>query len=74
MHSEGRFKKILKYIIMLIFVALLVVGSGSMGYNLARRYKSTITNTYNDFVNNITSKIDNIGDDILDDMSEVSEK
>lgn len=74
MHGNEAFKKILKYIILIICTALLVVGAGSTGYYLTQRYKSTITNTYNDLVNNVTGKINNIEDEILDNVSEVSEK
>ena len=74
MHGNETFKRILKYIILIICTALLVVGAGSTGYYLTQRYKSTITNTYNDLVSNITGKINNIEDEILDNMSEVSEK
>lgn len=74
MHGNENFKRILKYIILIICTALLVVGAGSTGYYLTQRYKSTITNTYNDFINNVAGKINNIEDEILDEMSEVSEK
>lgn len=74
MHGDVTYKKILKYVILIICIALLVVGAGSTGYYLTQRYKSTITNTYNDLVNNVTGKINNIEDNILDNASEVSEK
>lgn len=74
MHSEGKYKKILKYIILIVCISLLTVGAGSAGYHLAQRYKSTITDTYNDLVNNVTGKINNIEDNILDNASEVSGK
>lgn len=64
----------MKYIILIVCISLLTVGAGSAGYHLAQRYKSTITDTYNDLVNNVTGKINNIEDNILDNASEVSGK
>ena len=74
MRSEKTYKKILRYIIVIICISLLTLGAGSTGYYLAQRYKSTITDTYHDLLNSITGKIDNFENEILDNASEVSEK
>ena len=74
MHSERKYKKILKYIIIILCISLLTIGAGSTGYYLTQRYKTTITDTYNDLVNNVTGKINNIENNILDNTSKVSEK
>ena len=56
----------------LIYVAVtavLVVLAALLGYYLTKRYKETITDTYNTAVSNISEKINEFQGDVADEIS-----
>ena len=58
----------------LIYVAVtavLVVLAALLGYYLTKRYKETITDTYNTAVSNISEKINEFQGDVADDISKL---
>ena len=58
----------------LIYVAVtavLVVLSALLGYYLTKRYKETITDTYNTAVSNISEKINEFQGDVADEISKL---
>lgn len=57
--------KIIKRIIVIMLTIFIVMGSAILGYNLTNRYKSTIVNAYNDFLDNISGKLNNFQNEIL---------
>lgn len=58
----------------LIYVAVtavLVVLAALLGYYLTKRYKETITDTYNTAVSNISEKINEFQGDVADEISKL---
>lgn len=66
--SKSKFS-LLKRIIFIIITILLTFGALNLGYSLTLRYKGTITNVYNEFLENISGKISNFPNDFLNEAS-----
>ncbi|MBQ5564070.1 MAG: hypothetical protein IIT39_11910, partial [Clostridia bacterium] len=51
----------------------LVILAGLLGYHLTKRYKETITDTYNTTVSNLTEKFYDVQDDVANGISRLEE-
>ena len=57
----------------IIITAILVILAGLLGYHLTKRYKETITDTYNTTVSNLTEKFYDVQDDVANGISRLEE-
>ncbi|MBQ5564783.1 MAG: hypothetical protein IIT39_15525 [Clostridia bacterium] len=60
-------------VIYIIITTILVILAGLLGYHLTKRYKETITDTYNTTVSNLSEKFYNIQDDVANGISRLEE-
>ncbi len=58
-------------LIYVVVTAVLVVLAALLGYYLTKRYKETITDTYNTAVSNISEKINEFQGDVADEISKL---
>ena len=58
-------------LIYVVVTAVLVVLVALLGYYLTKRYKETITDTYNTAVSNISEKINEFQGDVADEISKL---
>lgn len=72
MQKQGR-KKIIGHIIFSAITILFLFLSSCTGYRLALRYKETISSTYNKTMDNVTSRIDSLQSNVLDETSKIKE-
>ncbi len=72
MQKQGR-KKIIGHIIFAAVTIIMLFLSALTGYHLAQRYKETISNTYNKTMDNVTSRIDSLQSNVLDETSKIKE-
>ena len=57
----------------IIITAIIVILAGLLGYHLTKRYKETITDTYNTTVSNLTEKFYDVQDDVANGISRLEE-
>ena len=57
----------------IIITAIFVILAGLLGYHLTKRYKETITDTYNTTVSNLTEKFYDVQDDVANGISRLEE-
>ena len=57
----------------IIITAIIVILAGLLGYHLTKRYKETITDTYNTTVSNLTEKFYDVLDDVANGISRLEE-
>lgn len=62
---------VIKRIFFIILSILLVTGAAGVGYTLTQRYKGTIIEAYDDFLDSISVKINSFGSEILNETSEL---
>ena len=60
-------------VIYIIITTILVILAGLLGYHRTKRYKETITDTYNTTVSNLSEKFYNIQDDVANGISRLEE-
>lgn len=60
-------------ILYIVITAVLVILAALLGYHLTKRYKETITDTYNMTVSNISERIDRIQDNVANEISKLEE-
>jgi len=60
-------------VIYVIVTAVLVLLAAFLGYYLTKRYKETITDTYNTAVSNISEKINEFQGDVADEISKLEQ-
>ncbi len=63
-----------RHISAVVGIALIVIAcvlSAWVGYALAKRYRSTITDFYTHSVNSVYSKIDSLQSDVLDETEKI---
>ena len=60
-------------VIYVIVTAVLVLLASFLGYYLTKRYKETITDTYNTAVSNISEKINEFQGDVADEISKLEQ-
>lgn len=57
----------------MLVTAILVILAALLGYHLTKRYKETITDTYNTTVSNLSEQFYNIQDDVANGISRLEE-
>ncbi len=60
-------------VIYIAVTAVLVILAALLGYHLTKRYKETITDTYNTTVSNLSERFYDIQDDVANGISKLEE-
>ena len=72
--KKSKKKRVLYYIVFFVATAFLMLCTALIGYRVASVYKESITNAYRTTVDKVSSRIDSLQSDVLDETSKIKEK